>query len=326
MHSQQKIPRAFVLGMILLPVLICLIGVGAFLHIAVAVVGEEEQDKANLGRQLGELDERRQELERQLSQVKPRLAELGHGLTQERENAEAAQKLTEELRRLLAEKSKLDAERADLAARLAAATTSRDQAEQRAGQTREKVQQAQRRVAQLETDLAGAKPSRPGPQPAPSGGPEPNTSVRDWESRFAQRRAALEASKTESQRLAAQLAQIQRELTAPERTVHVTGFRGTQEWNAPEPLYVECEGAGVKVQPSGTRFAASPSPEQRDAFLQTVRQTGYVLFLIRPDGFESFKQYRKIVASREPNSDKPTEYGYEPVNAEWRMVYPEKKR
>ena len=83
-----------VIGLILAPVLLCLMGVGALLHIAVATVGGEEQEKARLRQQLGELDDRRAEVEQQISQLDEQICELQRQLAAERESSEAAQELS----------------------------------------------------------------------------------------------------------------------------------------------------------------------------------------------------------------------------------------
>jgi hypothetical protein len=325
MARVRTVSSAMVVGMILAPVLLCLLGVGTFLHLMVSAVGGEEQEQARRRQQLRDLTDRAGELEQQLSQMGRQAAGVQCQLAREREASEAAQKQTEELRRLQTERSQQEAELAELHAQLAAAKTAADCAERGAGQTRDEIRRAEQRVHQLERDLATASAARSTGSPAPNGKSAPPVAPDDWEARLARQRAAWEASQAESQQLAAQLAQLQRRPDPSTKTVRVERIRGTQAWHAPDPVYVECDATGVILQPAGRHFSASPNAEQRDAFLQAAQRSGYVLFLIRPAGFESFRQYRAAVAAGRQASGKPIDFGYEPVNADWHLVYPENK-
>ena len=51
-----------------------------------------------------------------------------------------------------------------------------------------------------------------------------------------------------------------------------------------EARFVECTEKGIHMMPDGTFFKTDPSESTKATFLRLVESTGYVVFLIRPDG------------------------------------------
>ena len=131
---------------------------------------------------------------------------------------------------------------------------------------------------------------------------------------IANAKRALEEQRRKNEQAEAEWAGLKQE-KSPD-SVRVQTIWGPTKWNPPpNPLYVECDGQGVVLQPEGVRAPAQPDEPGRARFVQIARQRRYVLFLVRPDGFASFRQYRSLVARN--NLD----YGYEPINQNGRVIY-----
>ena len=59
--------------------------------------------------------------------------------------------------------------------------------------------------------------------------------------------------------------------------------------------------------------------------MAAARRTRYVVFLIRPDGFYCFGNYRAAILAANQEAGPVIEFGYEPFNAEWKPVFPGKE-
>jgi hypothetical protein len=46
------------------------------------------------------------------------------------------------------------------------------------------------------------------------------------------------------------------------------------------------------------------------------------VFLIRPDGFTAFENYRDVLQTHNTSATRALDLGYEPVDADWQLVYP----
>ena len=105
-----------------------------------------------------------------------------------------------------------------------------------------------------------------------------------------------------------------------ERRFSATALFGTQRIGAQKPTFVECRGDKGVLQPQARRSAPSPAPTtgRRSS---PPRSTHYVVFLIRPDGFDCFENYRKVLLAASPSEPAPIDFGYEPVNADWELDY-----
>ena len=85
------------------------------------------------------------------------------------------------------------------------------------------------------------------------------------------------------------------------------------------PVYVICGAAGIEINEK--LLAIPQSHEQLKEVSHTISvaveqagPTGYVLALIRPDGYKAFAQVRRVVNSLGLG------IGYEPVNSDWELV------
>ncbi|MFQ5728848.1 MAG: hypothetical protein ACE5GN_00615 [Waddliaceae bacterium] len=93
-------------------------------------------------------------------------------------------------------------------------------------------------------------------------------------------------------------------------------------------VFIECEEKWIRIMPEGKHLESGPSKASREEFLQIAKTTGYVVFLIRPDGYASFENYREVVENYNKEAASPLEFGYEPIDADWKLAYPsgEEKR
>ena len=109
------------------------------------------------------------------------------------------------------------------------------------------------------------------------------------------------------------------------RKVDVTALDGTRKISDHQPVFVECSRFKAILQPQARPLGPNASPDDRNAFLTAARGTRYVVFLIRPDGFPCFQKYRACLLAANKESGTSIEFGYEPVNADWELVFPGKE-
>ena len=102
----------------------------------------------------------------------------------------------------------------------------------------------------------------------------------------------------------------------------VTALNGGGTQHAGPAIFAECGADGVTIQPAKRLLKKDMGIADQRAFLSVVRKTRYVVFLIRPDGFESFRRYRSLVASKNRLLSNPIDIGFEPVNGDWVLTYP----
>jgi len=91
--------------------------------------------------------------------------------------------------------------------------------------------------------------------------------------------------------------------------------KGTQR----RPVYMICSSAGILI---GEELL--PIPESHEQFkalsraikhaVESAGEGGYVLALIRPDGYKSFERLRDVV------DNLGFRLGYEPVSSDWELV------
>lgn len=89
-------------------------------------------------------------------------------------------------------------------------------------------------------------------------------------------------------------------------------------------VFVECNAQGAWIMPERRLLEPTVPPAAREALLNKAssKRYGYIVFFIRPDGYTAFKRYREVVETHNKSSSTVLEYGYEPVNADWKLVYP----
>ncbi|MGQ9762923.1 MAG: hypothetical protein ACUVQH_13535 [Thermogutta sp.] len=135
--------------------------------------------------------------------------------------------------------------------------------------------------------------------------------------------------------------QIKAELDAkkqetPHKTYAIIPYRGKFGTNR-RPIYLECRGDGVILQPEGIRFTVEDflgplgPGNPLDAALRAIREElltrkafdpsggePYPLLIVRPDGIEAYYAARAALTSW------GAEFGYELVEQDWELTYPER--
>lgn len=126
-------------------------------------------------------------------------------------------------------------------------------------------------------------------------------------------------------RLLSERDRVKHETQPGPRTYSVTALNaGGARRNTPA-LFAECAARGVTLQPVGKALSSKMESGEQESFLSLARQTGHVVFLVRPDGFESFHGYRSLLMSENRRSSRTIEMGLEPVDADWSLKYPGKE-
>jgi hypothetical protein len=85
------------------------------------------------------------------------------------------------------------------------------------------------------------------------------------------------------------------------------------------PVYAICSSAGIQV---GEKLLPPPTNHEQMTDLsraighavEKAGETGYVLALIRPDGYKSFNKVREVV------NRLGFPLGYEPISSDWELV------
>jgi uncharacterized protein YlxW (UPF0749 family) len=119
--------------------------------------------------------------------------------------------------------------------------------------------------------------------------------------------------------LTAQIGTVQREIEAKEQ---VQAQQLVPAGSRKPAVFVECTADGVLLMPERTLLQAAVPPTARETFLARVTAKGYAVFLIRPDGLTAFKRYREVLETYNNTARSKVDMGYEPVNADWKLVYP----
>ncbi len=149
----------------------------------------------------------------------------------------------------------------------------------------------------------------------------------------------IDASQAARARLAADLARLEQALAdlraARERSRNrysVVPYRGKQG-DGRRPVYVECSGAGATFHPDRAVFSVSRASAddlrdeverrattQRAAGLRAAEKRPYLLLLVRPDGILT---YYAVLSVLKPVG---VDYGYEFIDQDWQLDFPEDDR
>ncbi len=286
----------------LLPVLLGLIGVGALLHVVRAAAGQEDA-LAALDQQQSEelrLNATIEELESQIEDIRQKLARLEEARARKSE----LERLREELERLDQQRSTQQHEIEKLAARSAARAEDRGALDRQRAEARRRLQDLEREVAVQKSEIDRQRPDE-------------GYSLDDLQARIASLANRLQQQQRLNEQAQKDLDDLQQ--VPEDSTIRVDEIRGTADWPLPpNPLYVECDGRGVVLQPENVRLPAQLGERDQERFVEIARKRQYVLLLIRPDGYDSFWQYRPLLV------ESSVMYGYEPISQHGRVVYPER--
>ncbi len=126
----------------------------------------------------------------------------------------------------------------------------------------------------------------------------------------------------EIERLEAQIEELKRKIAKRKASFDpmqiVPGSR-VEDKVAKNPFWLECVKDAVVIQPQGQRFSVAQLQKKEAAFVSAVRDR-YVVLLVRPDGFASFDAARSLAEAGAQSM------GYEPVDADVEIEYPESGR
>jgi len=128
----------------------------------------------------------------------------------------------------------------------------------------------------------------------------------------------LEKAEAEHAELAKREIDAKEKKEEERKKVRVLEISGTRTRHSRKPVFVECSAGNAIVQPEGRKLGAYPGSDDKATFLACARRTGYVVLLVRPDGFQCFENYREVVE----DSGASIDFGYELVNEDWIIIYP----
>lgn len=94
------------------------------------------------------------------------------------------------------------------------------------------------------------------------------------------------------------------------KKVRVLEISGTRTRHFRKPVFVECSARSAIVQPEGRKLGPHPDTDDQATFLASARKTRYVVFLVRPDGFRCFENYREVVTSANKDPGTSIDFGY----------------
>jgi len=104
--------------------------------------------------------------------------------------------------------------------------------------------------------------------------------------------------------------ELNREIKAKKKMVEVGQLYGTNKGITPQ--YIECNKNGIIFKPQEIEI---PVSDIKNLFVRHIGGYDSVVFLVRPQGFESFIEAREIVEK------KGIKAGHEPVDANWQLKY-----
>lgn len=104
--------------------------------------------------------------------------------------------------------------------------------------------------------------------------------------------------------------------------VTATSIHGVASNRDGAVTFAECSKAGVLLKPLNRRLSADPSTADKETFQQAAGESGYVVFMVRPDGLGTFQHYRALIEEANGSMTSKIEMGYEPIDAAWELVYP----
>ncbi len=137
--------------------------------------------------------------------------------------------------------------------------------------------------------------------------------------------AELKNASVEERRLLTDRDALLRDRQERQKTFSVTALTGASSGQLRPATFVECAERRAIIQPQATALSAASDVSDSQALLAAARRTNYVVFLVRPDGFETFQRYRALLLSESQQAGVPIDLGFEPVNADWVLVYPGQK-
>jgi AraC-like DNA-binding protein len=288
-----------------IPFVCCLIGAGAFVHLALSIEKADQEREMRLREQMAQSAQAHHQAEQQklreaLDHETAVAQETGKEVERWQQRAGDIEHELEDQSRKPTEDSAMHAVMGQIEGNLAA--------------LRKKLAALDGQVGDKDADTRKLETVQ--------------SEIADLEARKRALAQQIQEARQEQARLKAERDKAERaqaEASKPKPGVFdVVGLGGGTERNRPA-AFVECKGDGVLLQPAGKRLGASPGAGDRSEFLSCASSAGYVVFLVRPDGFQSFRRYRNLVLARNHEAGGSIDIGYEPVDADWTLIYPSQK-
>ena len=136
-------------------------------------------------------------------------------------------------------------------------------------------------------------------------------------------RRRLARAVAEQKQLVAEYQVAQQKVQRQQNQFTVTALAGGRSGASRRATFLECGRDGATIQPQGILLSLARTDHDQQAFRAALSQTKYVVFLIRPDGYESFRRYRTLLVTGRQELDGTVELGCEPVNHDWVLEYPQ---
>ncbi len=303
--------RLMILGIVCaVPILLCLIGTGVLLYLVADGNSAEVGQLVQRRQTAAELQQQIQALRRRIEQLKQRLQEVDRRLA----DAQQAKILQSQIAQLQQEKQRLQQELEKLLKLW-------EELQKRLSANTQELEKLQRQAEEAQVELARLEQKIREMQPGPGDPKDPGPTIAELQAQHANISQKIESQKRQNEQAQARLDELAQAVKHPDKYIKLGEIRGSEHWQAPpNPLYVECDQQGILLQPENRRLPVQPDSSSKADFLQTARQRKYVLFLIRPNGFDSFRNYRKLLEQQASEVD----YGYEPIRQDGRVLYPER--
>ncbi|MCS7304959.1 MAG: hypothetical protein NZ602_07615 [Thermoguttaceae bacterium] len=303
--------RVMIFGlMCVVPVLLCFIGGGVLLYVAADESSGEVAQRVQDHQTAAQLEEKCRVLHRRIAELEEQLREADRRL----EKAKKAEGLQSQVSQLQQERERLQQELEQLRKQWEEIQKRLSTSSHELARLEQEVAKAQAKLAHLQQKI---QEMQPGPGEAQDQGP----TMAELEAAKQQLTEALQRQNNINEQKQARLDELSQKVKEPGRTLRVDEIRGSGQWQLPpNPLYVECDGQGILLQPEKCRLPTRPTSSQEEEFLRTVRDRKYVLFLVRPNGFDSFRVYRQLLRQKAGGID----YGYEPIRQDGEVLYPER--
>lgn len=207
----------------------------------------------------------------------------------------------------------------DDAAKQAAQAENSRRAATRAAESQQTMQQLQQTISTATQDLERLRSEKIALE-------DKLRALQQLAERVAQLRLSRSEAEERATRLTAEIDALKQQLHGVQREIEEKDQVHAQQLvpsgSRRPSVFVECDAQGIWLMPDRTPLDAAAPSAARETFLSRVKTKGYVVFLIRPNGFTSFERYREILTSYNATAAQALDFGYEPVNAEWKLAYP----
>lgn len=132
--------------------------------------------------------------------------------------------------------------------------------------------------------------------------------------------------------LAREARQLEEQIAALEKQIRDAGSKAEDAKSVPvgrfvpggatgSAVFVECEKGGIRLMPAGRLLGMPIDGSAREELLTYAKRTGNVVFLVRPLGFDSFREYREVIENHNNRAPDLIDFAFEPIDEDWKMTY-----